>query len=527
MADKVADLYAKIGFNVNEDGFKKAKKLLQELAQQLSALNGLSQKHAKENGIFSKKQLSELKHNQTMERLILKEKIQDKRFHQKEQEHLWRMEERASKTHHSNMTKYARQGAKGLLGIARNSMKLLAHTTQATWKSVIAPSLSGAVNVRDFMMYTGTPLEELQRVQERFASIGSSMSREDIMGELSSVMDNLTKIRFGEGELGGFKLSGIAGFAASRNVSKVLSMIDEQIASTNIDNQALVHVLDKMGFSGQKWLPYFRARQRVNTILPRLSQEGQDQLVNAQSSVQVLTLGLKRSGEILTSKFAPVIQSLSDKIIDFLNGFTQNVDVEKVGKIISDLLKDFADWLNKITADDVKKGIEGFINGIKSIFNIINKFGEWIENIPWLSRITKTRAERILNGEEKTSFQNLYEGLGEKAEKRPSDLVDDMFFMAKHGVKNYKEYLDRRDILRNFKETGVAAPSKVVYLTDNSSQTNTFNGLENEEFADSVIAASSSAFKKYTIRGVLEDVIGTDLFTLQGLGQNMGGTSGY
>lgn len=524
MADKVADLYAKIGFNVNEDGFKKAKKLLQELAQQLSTLNQLSQKHAKENGIFSKKQLNELKHNQTMERLILKEKIQDKRFHQKQQEHLWRMEERAQKRHNGSIIKEATSHIKKLGGILYHGLKITAGWTKGIYNSMFAPSMARSIATRDFMMYTGTPLSALQNIRERFAAVGSSMTGEDIMGELSKVMDNLTKIRFGEGELGGFKLSGIAGFAASRNVSKVLSMIEDQIAGSNIDNQALVHVLDKMGFNGQAWLPYFRASQRVSAAMPRLDDQGLIQLTQAQTAVMQLKLAFERTSEVLASKLSPSIQKAVEELTKFFADKLAKLDVREVGEVIDKIIDDLKYVFDNIDIKAIPSAFAKVMDTFRLIGKIVTVLAEKMGIIK-----PETKAERILKGKEKTSFQNLYEGLSGKAEKAPEegDLISDMLFQMKYGVRNYKEYLDRRDILRNFKETGVAAPSKVVYLTDNSSQTNTFNGLENEEFADSLVTASSSAFKKYTVRGVLEEAIGADLFTLQGLGQNMGGTSGY
>jgi hypothetical protein len=241
-------------------------------------------------------------------------------------------------------------------------------------------------------MYTGTNFATLQVIQERFASVGSPMSREDIMGELSSVMENITKIRFGEGKLSGYKLGGIQAFAAKGNVSKVLDMIEN--ATVGVDNQALVELLNQMGFTGQQWLPYFRARQRVNKELPRLDEKGQEKLLDANASLQTFVLGLQRSGEILTSKFSPVIKSFSDKMIDFLNVWLSNINVEKVGQVIDRLTDKFTKWLDSISIEDIEEGITRFWDAVKQISDGI----EWLAHQISAIRGAKSAVNNIKSG---------------------------------------------------------------------------------------------------------------------------------
>lgn len=392
MADAVSKLYAEIGFKVNDEGLKKAQKMLAELAQQMEAINNLTKKQAEAHGIFTKKNLEELKHKNQMERLVFKDEMQEKRFRQKEQEHLWRIEERSQKRHSNNMVREMKRSVGVMVRVARNSVKMLASATKGLWNNVFLPNLSNSFNIRNFMMYTGTNLATLQGIQERFASIGSPMSREDIMGELSSVMENITKIRFGEGKLSGYKLGGIQAFAAKGNVSKVLDMIEN--ATVGVDNQALVELLNQMGFTGQQWLPYFRARQRVNKELPRLDERGQEKLLDANASLQTFVLGLQRSGEILTSKFSPVIKSFSDKMIDFLNVWLSNINVEKVGQVIDRLTDKFTKWLDSISIEDIEEGITRFWNAVKQISDGI----EWLAHQMSAIRGAKSAIDNIKSG---------------------------------------------------------------------------------------------------------------------------------
>ncbi len=417
MADAVSKLYAEIGFKVNEEGLKQAQKMLAEFAKQMSELNELTKRQASLYGFFSKERakqdterekqateqkkaetqrikqsLKETTHQQQMERMARKDEMQEKRFRQKEQEHMWRMEERSQKRHSNNMVREMKRSVGVMTRVARNSVKMLASATKGPWKNVFLPNLSNSFNVRNFMMYTGTNLATLQGIQERFASVGSPMSREDIMGELSSVMENITKIRFGEGKLSGYKLGGIQAFAAKGNVSKVLDMIEN--ATVGVDNQALVELLNQMGFTGQQWLPYFRARQRVNKELPRLDEKGQEKLLDANASLQTFVLGLQRSGEILTSKFSPVIKSFSDKMIDFLNVWLSNINVEKVGQVIDRLTDKFTKWLDSISIEDIEEGITRFWDAVKQISDGI----EWLAHQISAIRGAKSAVNNIKSG---------------------------------------------------------------------------------------------------------------------------------
>lgn len=392
MADAVSKLYAEIGFKVNDEGLKKAQKMLAELAKQMEAINNLTKKQAESHGIFTKKNLEELKHKNQMERLLYKDEMQEKRFRQREQEHLWKLEERAQKHHSNNMVKGLKRSISTTARVLRNSVKMMASATRGLWNNVFLPNLSNSFNTRNFMMYTGTNLSTLQKIEERFASVGSSMSRGDIQNELSSVMENITKIRFGEGKLSGYKLGGIQAFAAKGNVSKVLDMIEN--ATVGVDNQALVELLNQMGFSGQQWLPYFRARQRVNKKLPRLDEKGQEKLLDANASLQTFVLGLQRSGEILTAKFSPVIKSFSDKMIDFLNVWLSNINVEKVGQVIDRLTEKFTKWLDSISIEDIEEGITRFWDAVEQISDGI----EWLAHQISAFRGAKSAVNNIKSG---------------------------------------------------------------------------------------------------------------------------------
>lgn len=400
MADKVGELYAELGFKVNEEGLKSAQKMLKQFADELTKLNELTKKQASLYGVFAKERakqetekekqateaakqetkrvqqkINQEKHLQRIEYAVKKEAMKEERLQQRNKERLQRIEEHNQKQHHakmvSNLKKYTRESGRVLMGFA----KIAANLSSNIYQSVIAPSLARSINVRDFMMYTGTPLNALQGIRERFVGVGSSMTTEDIMGELASVMDNITKIRFGKGNLAGLKLAGIQGFAAKGNVSKVLEMIEN--ATIGVDNQALVEVLNEIGFSGQKWLPYFRARQRVNSQMPRLSGEQQDQLVTAQTAIGSLRYAFEKTAEILTARLAPAITKVVDKLTSFFVTFSNNANLNGLEKALSEIADELMKFLNDKGAQGIINGIKTFMKAISNFAKVMNKVAGW------------------------------------------------------------------------------------------------------------------------------------------------------
>lgn len=441
MADKVGELYAELGFKVNEEGLKSAQKMLKQFADELTKLNELTKKQASLYGVFAKerakqetekeKQATEAakqetkraqqkinreKHLQRLEFAAQKEAMKQARLQQKNNERLQRIEEHNQKQHHtkmvSNLKKYTRESGRVLMGFA----KIAANLSSNIYQSVIAPSLARSINVRDFMMYTGTPLNALQGIRERFVGVGSSMTTEDIMGELASVMDNITKIRFGKGNLAGLKLAGIQGFAAKGNVSKVLEMIEN--ATIGVDNQALVEVLNEIGFSGQKWLPYFRARQRVNSQMPRLSGEQQDQLVTAQTAIGSLRYAFEKTAEILTARLAPAITKVVDKLTSFFVAFSNNVNIEGLERALSAIADELIKFANEISPQALVNSIKMFINAIANFAKIINWIAKKLhlssdEEVTHSDRVANTRGIPV-DVAQKESYQTIMDNLTKK-----------------------------------------------------------------------------------------------------------------
>ena len=428
MADAVSKLYAEIGFKVNQEGLKEAKKLLAEFAAQMSAINKMSKSQAENFGIFSNqrtqkdiqrerifKRLIKSKKNslswlERQENKIAKdsekreaEKLRAQEKAAKEQAKIDRQREQDTKKHNERMIKFATRGVRGMVRVLRGSAKLFANATRTMWKGMVLPNLAGAVNVRDFMMYSGTSLSKLQDIEERFASVGSSVSRDDMMNELSNAMENLTKIRFAKGELGGYKLSGLQALAFKKDASGILDALEK--ASVGVSNQDLSFLLDEIGLSGRKWLPYFRARQRVNKALPRIDEGGQQSLVDAQSSLQYLLLGLRRSGEIMTSKLAPVIDRVSNKFIDFISTAISDDNVKKIEGVIERLSDRFIKWLETIDAQDIEAAVTRFFGAVRSIAEGI----EWLANKINTARGVKSAYDAAKRGDKKEFLFNAVE----------------------------------------------------------------------------------------------------------------------
>lgn len=448
MADAVSKLYAEIGFKLNQEGLKKAKEEIKKLSDQLSAINSVAKKQAETHGIYSKERTQkDIMRERIFKRMIKKKKNNLLWLHrqedkiesdaQKKSEQRRRAEEKAA----DERIKTMRRSYHLMARVARNGMKLLATTGKGLWDSTISPALTRSIATRDFMMYTGMGLGTLQKIQERFASVGSSMSRQDIMGELSSVMDNLTKIRFGQGSPIGQKLLGISAAAQNRDFNKVLSIIER--ASTGVDNQAFVETLNQMGFSGQRWLPYFRARQRVSASMPELDDEGQKALENAKTAIVQFKLAIERSADLLTAKFSPYIEKATDLLTKFLVDFIEKIDWKTVASAIG--------------------------NTVTYMVEIFVKLGRIIDKIArWLHIDT---SDLSINKNQPTAIQ----------------------YLQKHAPAGMN-----------------------ISLVDNSVQTNTFNGITDEDSMETAIEKTGRVAQNSSIKGALLGYLGSDVYVANG-----------
>lgn len=448
MADAVSKLYAEIGFKLNQEGLKKAKEEIKKLSDQLSAINSVAKKQAETHGIYSKERTQkDIMRERIFKRMIKKKKNNLLWLHrqedkiesdaQKKSEQRRRAEEKAA----DERIKTMRRSYHLMARVARNGMKLLATTSKGLWDNTISPALTRSIATRDFMMYTGMGLGTLQKIQERFASVGSSMSRQDIMGELSSVMDNLTKIRFGQGSPIGQKLLGISAAAQNRDFNKVLSIIER--ASVGVDNQAFVETLNQMGFSGQRWLPYFRARQRVSAAMPELDDEGQKSLENAKTAIVQFKLAIERSADLLTAKFSPYIEKATDLLTKFLVDFIEKIDWKTVASAIG---------------NTVTYMVEIFVK----LGRIIDKIAKWLHIDT--SDITG-------NKNQPTAIQ----------------------YLQKHAPAGMN-----------------------ISLVDNSVQTNTFNGITDEDSMETAIEKTGRVAQNSSLKGALLDYLGSDVYAAKG-----------
>lgn len=454
MADAVSKLYAEIGFKINQEGLKKAKEEIQKLSDQLSAINSMAKKQAETHGIYSKERTQkDIMRERVFKRLIKskrnnlawlskqEEKIENDA--QKRKERQLRDEEKAA----NQRIKSMRQSFNTMARVVRGGVKLVAAATKSLWSRTFEPALTRSIATRDFMMYTGMNFSTLQKIQERFASVGSSMSREDIMGELANVMDNLTKIRFGQGSPIGQKLLGISAAAQNRDFNRVLSIIEK--AGVGVDNRAFVETLNQMGFSGQRWLPYFRARQRVSAEMPTLDDEGQKALESAKIAVVQFKYALEKGAELLTAKFSPYIE----KIADFFTKFVTEV-VEKL------------DWNTVMNV--VHQIFTGLVETVVLISRIVSKVAKWLHI---------DTSDLFTNKNQPTAIQ----------------------YLQKHAPAGMN-----------------------ISLVDNSTQTNTFNGISDEGAMDTAIEKTTKRPHDSAILRALQDNLGTNLFSSSGLSMSGG-----
>lgn len=399
MTDSISKLYAEIGFKVNTEGLDQAKKLLSSFAEQLSQINNLIQKQASLYGVFVKERarqetekekqateqrkaetqrikqsIQETSHKQQLEKLAFKEEMQEKRFKQKEQEHLWKVEEAGLRKHNDITLKSVKRNIVNIGKAIASGAKTVAGLTRGLYSNMIAPSLDRSIATRDFMLYSGTPLDRIQAIQERLVNVGSKMTQEEMMGELSTALDNITKIGFGRGTTSGFKLSGLQAITYRRDISKLLDAISN--ATIDIDNQKLVELLNEVGLNGQSWLPYFRAQQRESQGMPRLNMAEQKSLEEARISINQLVYSFQKISEIFSARLTPAIQKASDLLRATFIQTLENLDKNGFAKQIDEIAKELSDFIKSLSPKGIADGIKMFFEAIKDFARIVNWLAE-------------------------------------------------------------------------------------------------------------------------------------------------------
>lgn len=463
MSDAISELYAKIGFKVDDKELQKVKTLLTGVADQLTRFNSVTRDAASSYGILSDKQIKleqqkirqstewwkhhnktidltkQREHQQFVERQQrYKEDIETKKKNAIEE---GKIEQRLTATQKSENEK--RINLTKTLATTFKRIKQIIGAGSWTYNALrrfIGDSTERAIETRDFMRYTGTSFNALQDIEERFARIGSSMSRNDILGELSNVMSNITDINFGQGNLFGFKLAGLGQVDYRKNVGRLID--DIKYGLLDVAPQERVKVLNELGLTGQRWMAFFDEQIKgVNgTRIPRVSLGEQKQLEEAQGHFKTLNLAIERTKDKFNAVLAPAVAQLSKSFYNLVDEFFRSGAGKNLSSAVTKKIKDIEEWAKGLTQEDLEntaKSINEFASSAKEFFSYL---GVLVKVFNYAGRFIKHFKKEFSD-----AFESFFDYLmGNKRDiserlKRSQEQVNNIIEAGKRGFKGYKE----------------------------------------------------------------------------------------
>lgn len=405
MADSVSKLYAEIGFKINQDGLKQAQELLKSLAAQMTAINNATKNAAREYGIFSKDKAKQALADEKLatqkaktERELNKKRIDEETFsHKKEswlrkenlndRKRIAKEEEAVNRESLRNEQKTfkAREAIYKRLEWGKNRIKktagdLLKYGLGGTLGDAMSNALSSSVPIRDLLLQTGLSFGGTQNISRRFANIGIMKSQEAVLSDLKTIQQNIVDISFGaKGKTFPYKMLG-----AYAQKGNILGMVDEMgKLLKGLEAPDAVNLLGKMGW-GEEWYSYFKLRERGGGLKNRLSERGQGNLVDAQTSLVQLRYAFQETAKMLTAELNPVITKTTDSLVSafdaVIDEFKSNPEIaeafDELGKYLVSFVKGI-EW-EKVPSI-IEDAIKNFVAGIKLFNEIIKEVAGWLD----------------------------------------------------------------------------------------------------------------------------------------------------
>ena len=433
MADAVSELYAKIGFKVDNNSLRSVKKAIEGLSKQMSSFNKVADSTVKSYSKLSK-------------RIVRDTKDQENVF--KELSKSFR-----------RVRQIMNAGAWAVGGVAKQANV----------------SLSGAIARRDFGRYSGVSLNRLQDIEERFARIGSAMTQGKIMSDMTRVMENITNIGFGMGKLFGFKVSGINAAAYQKDVGGLIDALVPALAG--VDNQKRVKILNDLGFSGQDWFTFFDEQIKSIDIerIPRLSEEEQKRLEESAKLFKTLNLAIGRTRDKFMAALLPSTDHITQAFNDFVNRIFESGKMDKLNEWVSDKfdslgqklegldVTDFDNVINKISAfggfiSDISYALGTTIGVMAKVYKyIVSKGGSFLGNV--IGGIVPDRTPEEARANAQRYINNILEyGAKDFAGLREGDPMSEVMAGGIFG----RSISDAKKFYENYQRMQSGAPTVII-----------------------------------------------------------------
>jgi hypothetical protein len=373
MADAVSKLYAEVGFKINQQELRKAKKVLEDFAAELTKISGAAQKVIAESG------KSEVKQAEANQKAILQ---MDKKKYQVQINNLKIYERQASNVWR-NLQKIAR--------LPFTAVEKLSRTGQSIYK-YMEPSVQGAYDFENFTFESGMKLSDFQRFQRMFALSGIRMSAKDIMDDLLSVQRNLTSVALNQGGvLDAYKLTDVREAAQRNDLNGVINGIIRGLQDNRIDNSMLVKLAEmfQLGHSVE-WSRLARENPQDLSSLASMmiSEEERRGVVNAFKQITLTGLAFDNLRDNITAKASPFLNSFAEAArhtAEILISKIRDGQFDEVFDKMAQAGRSFLEWVESLSQEDinafcsnVKEAGHLFIESAKTFASFMSGMAKWL-----------------------------------------------------------------------------------------------------------------------------------------------------
>ena len=382
----ISNLYAEIGFKVNESGLQEFTKRLASLKKEIDgiaqSLTGIQSLKINISSPKIKTEFEKLANQNIRTQLaVRREDRLERAFQYRQQQDKERKEEKREKDKERSSKRLERSILKGSRDFVHGVWAAGSVILTALKKGFEITNQSAAASMayKNYELLTGDAISNIQGWRALAAATGAGNANQ-IMGQIVGLKQNWANIVRNEGNVNDLKLLGIKAY---QNPTEMGQAILRTIQEGNVDPAVIATSLRNLGLDDAGWFRMARATteqvemaQKLKALMPTDAQiENMNEWYRDLSSLRDVT------------------GSLKDK---FTNAFI-GADPEKI--------KRFVDLLS---SEEMIKSVEIIANGLSGLANILEKSFGWAVNIG--KSIGSYRADIASRESQLTGFDKFWRG---------------------------------------------------------------------------------------------------------------------
>jgi hypothetical protein len=363
---------------VNQDGLKQAQKMIQDMANQMSALNDATKEAARQYGIFSKNSAkNELVAAKTAvekekaENLRVKRRIDLYKLEAKQNADLNKEKIREDKKYLEETNNSTKRFVSAQMNLFRNLRRaipnllkigFLGKTAFDAAYSYIRPSLQKSYDFENFTFESGMQLSDFQRFQRLFNISGIRLSPQDIMQDMLNVQRNLTNVALNRGgELAAYKLTDVREGAQRGDLNAVINGIVRGVSEKKIDNSMLIQLMEMFGFGhGVEWARMIKENPQDSARLARTMIDEKDRrtIKKTFDSIRLTGFMFDNVKDQIATMLSPAFSNFSKGMNEFLVELVEGIrkgEFNDLFEAADRAGKEFLKWIKSLKKEDFKK----------------------------------------------------------------------------------------------------------------------------------------------------------------------------